>query len=65
MSQEIIERIHAALATVSDPELLKNKSFFLSSEKGDRVLIFSKIGKAILYRPSINKIVEVVSINNE
>lgn len=53
------------IATVSDPEALRNKSFFTQSQKGDKVLIFIKAGKAVLYRPSINKIIEIVPINNQ
>jgi len=52
------------IATVSDPEALKNQSFFFSSEKGDKVLIYAKAGKAILYRPSIDKIIETAPIND-
>jgi len=51
------------IATVSDPEVLKNKSFFTTSQKGDKVLIFSKAGRAVLYRPSIDKIIETTLIN--
>ena len=51
------------LATVSDPELLKNQAFFANAKKGDKVLIYSKSGKAILYDPISNKIVEVAPIN--
>lgn len=53
------------IATVSDPEKLKNQSFFSSSQKGDKVLIFTQAGKAVLYRPSIDKIIEVSPINNK
>jgi hypothetical protein len=53
------------VATVSDPEALKDQSFFTSSVKGDKVLIFTKAGKAVLYRPSIDKIIEVAPINNK
>lgn len=48
------------VATVTDPAA----TFFKSSEKGDKVFIFVKAGKAILYRPSIDKIVEIVSVAN-
>ncbi len=51
------------IATVSDPNALRSQLFFISSQKGDKVLIFSKAGKAVLYRPSINKIIEVTPIN--
>lgn len=52
------------VATVSDPAILKNQSFFTLSEKGDKVLIYNKLGKAILYRPSIDKIIEIAPIKN-
>jgi len=51
------------VATVSDPELLKEQSFFTQTEKGDKVFIFTKAGKAVLYRPSIDKIIEIVSVS--
>lgn len=50
------------IATVSDPLALKNQSFFNSSEVGDKVLIFTNAGRAVLYRPSINKIIEITSV---
>lgn len=52
------------IATVSDPELLKNQSFFSNSQVGDKVIIFAKAGKAILYRPSTNKIIDIVLIQS-
>lgn len=52
------------IATVSDPTALKNQSFFTASQKGDKVLIFTLAGKAVLYRPSIDKIIETAPINN-
>lgn len=52
------------VATVSDPEVLKSQSFFTQSEKGDKVLIYTKAGKAILYRPNIDKIIETAPISN-
>jgi hypothetical protein len=51
------------MATVSDPEKLKDQAFFVHSQKGDVVLIYSASQKAILYRPSLNKIIEVAPIN--
>jgi hypothetical protein len=47
------------IATVLDKDALKDQAFFLNSENGDKVLIYSKAMKAVLYRPSTNKIIEV------
>jgi len=46
-------------ATVSDPEKLRAQPFFMNALAGDRVLLYTASRKAILYRPSINKIIEV------
>lgn len=53
------------IATVSDKTKLIGQSFFARAENGDKVLIYAQNKKAILYRPSINKIIEVSSINIE
>lgn len=51
------------LATVSEPEKLRNQSFFANTEVGDKVLIYTASRKAILWRPSVKKIVEVSALN--
>lgn len=50
-------------ATVSDVERLRSQPFFARAKNGDKVLFYQSIKKAILYRPSINKIIEVATIN--
>jgi hypothetical protein len=51
------------VATVADPDALKGQPFFVNAETGDKVLIFTKAGEAILYRPSARKIVQVAPLN--
>ena len=52
------------LATVADPEQLKNQPFFANAKKGDKVLVYNKAQKAILYNPVQNKIIEIAPITN-
>ncbi len=51
------------MATVSDPEKLKDQPFFVNAKKGDKVLIYANSQKAILYNPETDRIVEVAPIN--
>lgn len=51
------------IATVSDPTVLKDQSFFADAKKGDKVLIYSNAKKAILYDPVLDKIVTIAPLN--
>lgn len=51
------------IATVVDASKLKDQSFFRNAQNDDRVLMFPESKKAILYRPSTKKIIEVAPIN--
>jgi len=47
------------IAKVTDLEALKSMTFFKEATIGDKILIYEKAGKAILYNPKINKIIEI------
>ena len=51
------------LATVTDLEKVGDQAFFKKAKVGDKVLVYQKAGKAYLYRPTDNKIVEVGVVN--
>ncbi len=51
------------IATVTDLAKLQGQPFFANAQVGDKVLIYSRAGKVILYRPGENKIIELAPIN--
>lgn len=51
------------IATVSDLSKLQGQPFFANAQIGDKVLIYQIDGKAILFRPTENKIIELAPIN--
>lgn len=50
-------------ATVSDAGKLKSQEFFARAQNGDKVLVYAKSGRAVLYRPSTNKVIEYSRVN--
>lgn len=50
------------IATISDPDKLKNQPFFSDAQEGDKVLIYTNAKKAFIYRPGIGKIISVAPL---
>ncbi len=51
------------VATVTDPSKLKDQPFFAKAKAGDKVLIYTSTKRAILYRPSEHRIIDVGAVN--
>jgi len=51
------------VATVTDINKLKGQAFFSSAQNGDVILIFPEAKEAILYRPSLHKIVSISQLS--
>ncbi len=51
-----------SIAEVKDTEKLKGQLFFSGAQNGDKVMIYSKNKKAVLYRPGTGKVIEVTSL---
>ena len=51
------------VATVTDLAPLKDQPFFANAKVDDKVLIYQGAKKAILYRPSEQRIIEVAPVN--
>ena len=71
-SRQLIEKVgmltdlpneEPTIATVRDTTKLQDQSFFQNAQNGDKVLIYTQSRKAVLYRPSTNKIIEIAPVN--
>ncbi len=51
------------LASVTNISQLKNQEFFKDAQNGDKVLIYTKSGRALLYRPSTKQVIEYARVN--
>jgi hypothetical protein len=51
------------IATIKDASKLSKQVFFKDAQNGDKLFVYSKSHKAILYRPSSNMIINVQTVN--
>ncbi len=51
------------IATVTDLNALQDQPFFANAQVGDKVLIYTQAKRAVLYRPSTNRVIEVAPLN--
>ena len=52
-----------SVATISDPQKLKDQSFFAKAKTGDKVLIYAQAKKAYLYSVSLDRLLEVAPLS--
>ncbi|RWZ78146.1 MAG: hypothetical protein EOT04_02705 [Candidatus Chaera renei] len=54
------------IATIQDKDKLKDQPFFKDAQNGDKILIYAQAKKAIIFRESNNKIINVgpIAIND-
>ncbi len=58
------ENEQPTIATVTDPAKLPKQPFFAQAMVGDKVLIYTKAKKIILYRPGEKRVIEVAPLND-
>lgn len=51
------------VATVNNPEAIRDQPFFAKAKKGDRVILYSNAGIAVLFDDKDNKILNFGTIN--
>ena len=50
------------VATVSDASKVRSQAFFANAASGDKVLVYAQAKKAFLYRPSVDRLIEVAPL---
>ncbi len=62
-SRILLPEENPSIATVTDKTKLADQPFFKKAENGDKILIFTNSGRAILYRPKIKKVIDTTTIS--
>ena len=60
---ELPKNEEPTIATVKDVSKLQSQTFFKNAQNGDKVLIYTQAKRAILYRPSTDKVIESAPVN--
>ncbi len=50
------------LATINDITKLKDQTFFRDAQNGDKILVYANAKEAIIYRPGVNRIINVAPL---
>ena len=58
----IPDQTGVVVATVSDKNKLVGQDFFRLAENGDKVIVFPQAQLAVLYRPTVDKIVTIAPL---
>ena len=62
----ILPEEEPSLFEIKDPDMLaKQQSFFVGAKVGDKLLVYALVGKAIIWSPSRNMIVNVGPISSD
>ena len=60
---ELPEGETPTMMTIADLSKLKDQPFFKRAKIGDKVILYNKAAKALLYDPSADKLIDVAPIN--
>jgi len=69
ITQQVSKSVHLptnetpVIATVSDKTKLPNEPFFNLAQNGDKILMYKKDKKAILYRPSTGEVITTATLD--
>lgn len=51
------------VATVNDTDQLKSQPFFANAKKGDKVLLYNEARRAVLYSPTLKRVVDIAPLS--
>ncbi|MBN1162123.1 hypothetical protein JXA34_00035 [Patescibacteria group bacterium] len=60
---EVPSNEEPTVANISNVHRLQNQKFFENAQNGDKLVFYRDAKRAILYRPSTNKIIEIATVN--